>query len=184
MKIMKKLLFLVVLFLLVGVHTAPAQPSETEIADRRAEVKKLDKLIGQWKGAGWIMHGKERTNFVGTENVQRKLDGLALMFEGRFTTKISATGEEKVMHETIGILTFNPQSKIYDFNTFLASGITGNHDFKAVEGGWEWGFKFPQGNMRYLIKIENDSWVETGEMMMSNSKQWTKFFEMTLKKVN
>ena len=183
--IMKKLLFLIILFLLVGVHsTAAQQPSETETAARRTEVKKLDKLVGHWKGAGWIMHGRERTNFVGTENVQRKLDGLALMFEGRFTAKIPATGEDKVMHETIGVLTFNPQSKIYDFNTFLANGMSGKYDFKTVEGGWEWGFKFSQGTMRYLIKIENDTWTETGEMMLTNGKEWMKFFEMTLKKVN
>ena len=179
---MNKLLFLTVLCLLIGVYSAAAQPSETEIAVRRAEVKKLDKLIGQWKGAGWMSHGKERTNFVGTENVQRKLDGLALMFEGRFTTKLPETGEEKVMHETIGVLTFNPQAKIYDFNTFLANGTVGRHDFKAIGGGWEWGFKFPQGIMRYIIRIENDTWTETGEMML-NGKEWTKIFEMTLKKV-
>jgi hypothetical protein len=51
--IMKKLLFLTILFLLVGVHsTAAQQPSETETAARRSEVKKLDKLVGHWKGRG------------------------------------------------------------------------------------------------------------------------------------
>lgn len=180
---MIKLLFLTVVCLLVGVYSAAAQPGETEIAARRAEVKKLDKLTGQWKGAGWISRGSERTKFVGTENVQRKLDGLAVMVEGRFTTKISATGEDKVIHETIGVLTFNPQTKIYDFDTFLANGMGGKYEFKAVDGGFEWGFKFPQGTMRYFIKIENDTWTETGEMKL-NGKEWTKFFEMILKKVN
>lgn len=159
-----------------------AQANEAEIGTKRAEMKKLDELIGQWKGPGWIERGKERENFVGTETVQKKLDGLALLVEGRFTAKVPPKNEEKVIHETLAVLSYNSKTKIYDFNTFLANGITGQHEFKAAESGWIWGFQFPQGSIRYFIKIENDTWMETGEISM-DGKTWRKFFEMNLQKV-
>lgn len=177
-----KIIFLIVFCLYFGVSFATAQFNEAEAAAKRSKLKKLEQLVGQWKGSGWIQQGRERMNFVGTETVQRKIDGLALLVEGRFIAKMPS-GEEKVIHETLAVLSYNPQAKIYDFNTFLASGAAGKHELKIVEDGWEWGFKIPQGVIRYKIKIADNTWMETGEIMM-NGKDWTKFFEMNLKKVS
>ena len=115
--------------------------------------------------------------------MQRKLDGLALLIEGKFVTKIAPTNEEKVIHETMAVLAPNLKTKTYDFNVFLANGMSGSYEFKTAENGWQWGFQFPQGSVRYFIKIENNIWSETGEMML-NGKNWIKTFEMTLQKVN
>lgn len=179
---MMKIICIVVFCLYFGVSFATAQFNEAEVAGKRSEMKKLEQLVGQWKGSGWSQQGKERVSFVGTETVQRKIDGLALLVEGRFTAKMPG-GEEKVIHETLAVLSYNPQTKIYDFNTFLASGAVGKHELKIVEDGWEWGFKIPQGVIRYKIKIADNTWTEIGEIMM-NGKDWTKFFEMNLKKVS
>lgn len=178
-----KIIYLIVFCFYLGVNFAAAQMNEAEVtAAKRSEMKKLDRLVGQWKGSGWIQQGKERESFTGTETVQRKIDGLALLVEGRFTSKMPS-GEEKVIHETLAVLSYNLQTKIYDFDTFLASGRAGKHEFKAVEDGWEWGFKFPQGTVRYKIKIADNTWTEIGEITM-NGKDWTKFFEMNLKKAS
>jgi len=147
---------------------------------QRAEMKKLDGLAGQWKGSGWIQQpdGKRET-FTGTETVQRKIDGLALLVEGKFSN-----AEGKVIHETLAVLAFDPRAKGYRFRTYLASGMSGEHDFKLLAdgGGYEWGFQFPAGSVRYIIKTTNDVWLETGEFSR-DGKTWMKIFEMKLEKV-
>jgi hypothetical protein len=152
---------------------------ETSTADaQRVEMKKLESLAGQWKGAGWIQQGAKRETFTGTETVQRKLGGLALLVEGKFSN-----AEGKVIHETLAVLAFDPKAKGYRFRTYLASGMSGEHDFKLLADGYEWGFQFPGGTVRYIIKTNNDIWLETGDFSGDGGKTWMKFFEMKLDKV-
>lgn len=144
---------------------------------RRAEMKKLESMVGQWKGSGWIQQGPKRETFNGTETVQRKIDGLALLIEGKFSDS-----EGKIIHETLAVLSSDPKTKNYNFRTYLATGLSGEHDFKLLADGYEWGFQLPSGSIRYLIKTTNDVWFETGEFS-KDGKTWMKFFEMKLKKV-
>jgi len=153
------------------------QPLEAAEA-KRSEMKKLDGLVGQWSGSGWTMREKGRETFTGTETVQRKLNGLALLVEGNFKDKDGA-----IVHETLAVLSPNTKTKNYDFRTYLANGINGEHELKAVGGSWQWGFQIPNGIIRYDIKIENDTWIEIGEMSRDDGKTWIKFFEMNLKRV-
>lgn len=155
-------------------NAAQSNPAEL----KRAAMKKLDSLVGRWQGAGWIQQGKERENFVGTETVQRKLDGLALLVEGNYKNK-----EGVVIHETLAVLSPDLKAKNYDFQTYLANGMSGEYEFKATESGWQWGYQFPGIVMRYIIKIDKDVWSETGEMSRDDGKTWLKIFEMSLKKV-
>ncbi|HEX8369712.1 MAG TPA: hypothetical protein VF604_14295 [Pyrinomonadaceae bacterium] len=173
---MLKKIGLVAIFICALTSFAFAQ--ETPDADAyRVEMKKLESLAGQWKGAGWIQQGAKRETFAGTETVQRKLDGLALLVEGKFSN-----AEGKVIHETLAVLSFDPKAKGYRFRTYLASGMSGEHDFKLLADGFEWGFQFPTGTVRYIIKTNNDVWLETGEFS-KDGKTWMKFFEMKLEKV-
>lgn len=167
---------LITICLLALTSTAFAQEAPTAEA-QRAEMKKLDSLAGQWKGSGWIQQGAKRGTFSGTETVQRKIDGLALLIEGKFSD-----AEGKVIHETLAVLSFDPKAKNYRFRTYLASGRSGEHDFKLMEDGFHWGFDSPGGTIRYIIKTNNDVWLETGEFS-KDGKTWTKFFEMKLEKV-
>ena len=70
-----KLTILLILITAFMAITASAQEPNTAEA-KKVEMKKLDKMIGQWKGSGWIQQGPKRETFTGTENVQRKIDGL------------------------------------------------------------------------------------------------------------
>lgn len=162
---------------------APKKESTAEKDPRemlKTEMLKLDKLIGKWSGEGWIQQGPQREEFVGTENVQRKLDGLALLFEGRFTDKKDSS---KVIHETLAVLNYNPQTKIFDFKTYLANGRTGDFTLKAGETNYEWGMEFPGSKILYTITIKDGLWNETGKISRDGGKTWMQFFEMNLKKV-
>lgn len=180
---MKNILFAVICLTLSVVAQAQTEkPKETtqmpNAETRRAEMKKLDALVGQWSGTGWIQREQGKENFSGTETVQRKVGGLALLVEGNFKDKDGA-----VIHETLAVLSPNSKTKNYDFRTYLASGLSGEHEFKTTEQGWQWGFTFSIGTVRYDIRIENERWIETGEISRDSGKTWMKIFEMNLKKV-
>lgn len=171
--IRKFLLTTIVLF--AGFMAVSAQENNADL--QRAEVKKLESMVGQWKGSGWMQQGTKRETFTGTETVQRKVDGLALLVEGKFSD-----AEGKIIHETLAVISFDAKAAKHRFRTYLASGISGEHDIKVTETGWQWGFSFPNGTIRYDIKIENNIWFETGEFS-KDGKTWMKFFEMKLEKV-
>ncbi len=180
---MKKNILFAFILMLSSVSFTSAQGSKNmqsqEPAEaKRTEMKKLDGLIGQWSGSGWIMREKGKETFNGTETVQRKLDGLALLVEGNFKNK-----EGVIVHQTLAVLSPNTKTKNYDFRTYLANGMNGEQELKAIGGSWQWGFQVPNGIIRYDIKIENDMWIETGEMSRDDGKTWMKFFEMNLKRV-
>ena len=161
--------------LLMGFMAVWGQGNNTE--QQRVQVKKLESMVGQWKGSGWMQQGPNRETFTGTETIQRKLDGLALLVEGKFTNP-----EGKVIHETLAVLAFNQKESKYRFRTYLATGMSGEHDFRLVEGGYEWGFQAPVGTIRFTIKTDNDIWFEIGEFSR-DGQNWMKFFEMKLEKV-
>lgn len=153
-------------------------PDQTPVL--KTEMKKLDPMVGKWSGEGWIQQGAAREEFTGTENVQRKIDGLALLIEGRFTDKKDAS---KVIHETLAVLNYNPKSSVYDFKTYLASGRNGDFTFKIASDGYEWGLDFPGTRIIYTISIKNNVWNEIGKISRDGGKTWLQFFEMNLKKL-
>jgi hypothetical protein len=164
---------IILLTALIGVSAQEENKAELQ----RAEVKKLESLVGQWKGSGWIQQGATRETFSGTETVQRKIDGLALLVEGKFSN-----AEGKTIHETMAILSFSAKDSKYRFRTYLASGMSGEHDFKKIaDDVYEWGFQSPMGTIRYTIKTANNVWLEIGEFS-KDGKTWIKFFEMKLDK--
>lgn len=174
-----KSLFALIL-LVFGAAAATAQDFGAET--QRAEMKKLEMMVGRWEGTGWMQRGPNRETFRGGENIQRKLDGLALLVEGRFLNSEKPGAPERVIHETLAVLSYDPKATGYKFRTYLATGSSGSFDATLIEGGWQWGFQFAGGQVRYTIKMTNDTWFEIGEFS-ADGKTWTKNFEMTLKKV-
>lgn len=177
MKTLYTLLLLITLSVPLAAQTSP-------VAARLSEMKKLDYMVGQWKGTGWIEGRGGRQTFHGTETVQSKLNGLALLVEGKFKGKEPGKEEEIVVHETLAVLTYDEKVPRYRFSTYLATGSTGDHDLKLIEGGWQWGIKYPGGNVRFTMKLTGKGeWFEVGEMSQDEGKSWRKFFEMMLQKV-
>ena len=171
----RKFLFAAVVLVAGFIGVSAQENPNVEL--QRNEIKKVESLVGQWKGSGWIQQGAKRETFTGTENVQRKIDGLALLVEGKFTNP-----DGKVIHETLAVLSFNAKDSKYSFRTYLASGMSGEHELKLIPDAFEWGFQTPAGTIHYTIKTANDVWFEIGEFS-KDGKSWMKFFEMKLEKV-
>lgn len=149
-----------------------------------AEMKKLDFLIGQWKGDGWIEFGPQRRTFTETESVQRKQDGLLLLIEGLGKSKVPGGEQEMTVHEALALVFYDLPTKSYRFHAYRAGYFT-DSDFKVAEKGFEWGFREPRsgGTIRFTMKLnEAGQWFEIGEISQ-DGKTWHKFFEMTLQRL-
>src|SRR5947209_7734262 len=112
-----RLAWVAVLLLTVGAGSSSAQPPAP--AAQREAMKKLDFLVGQWKGEGWMEFAPgQRRTFKGTEVVQSKLDGLLLAVEGLHRGQVGATGEEAVVHHAFALVSYDGQAKRYRFQAF------------------------------------------------------------------
>ncbi|WP_347175559.1 hypothetical protein [Polaribacter uvawellassae] len=146
-----------------------SQTSETDSISK-AKIKKLDFMVGNWKGTGWMMGRNGKSEFEQTERVEFKLDSTAVLIEGKGISK------GKIVHNALAILTYDKTNNNYIFRSYLPSGM--NAEFKAeiIENKLYW---YPNDNVRYIIwQNEKGQWYETGEYKRENA--WSQFFEMTL----
>ncbi len=146
----------------------------------RAAMAKLDYMAGRWEGDGWMDMGGRHT-FRGSETVQRKLRGVALVVEGDFTGKLGTSDVEGPVHTTLGVIYFDGKTSKYRFDSWLATGNFGERDLTLTADGWQWEMQTPQMRIRYTTKFTADQWFEIGERS-ADGATWQKFFEMTLRK--
>lgn len=171
-----------IFFLLAATASSSAQ--QPVPAAQRDAMKKLDFLLGEWKGDGWMefVPGQKR-NFKGTEIVQSKLDGLLLVVEGLHRGQVGDK-EDVVVHNAFGLVSYDDNAKRYRFQAFTSRGNCEDTEAKVSEGQLAWAMKVPRfGEMRYVIKLDDKGrWFEIGEVSQ-DGKEWRKFFEMTLARV-
>jgi hypothetical protein len=171
-----------ILFLLAAAASSPGQQSAPTA--QRDAMKKLDFLVGEWKGEGWMEFapGQKRT-FKGTEVVQSKLDGLLLAIEGLHRGRVGDK-EEVVVHNAFGLVSYDDKAKRYRFQAFTGRGNYEEAEAKVSEGQLAWAMNVPRfGEVRYTMKLDDKGrWFEVGEVSQ-DGKEWRKFFEMTLERV-
>jgi hypothetical protein len=161
---------------------ARAQPPRPDPGPQIAAMSKLDYMVGEWQGEGWMDMGGHRETFRGGERVQKKLGGVALLVEGEFLGKRPGSDAEVPVHTTLGVISWNPQSQKHEFKTWLATGISGQYELELQENGWSWRITTPRGIIRYtMTRTPEGEWFEIGERT-ADEKSWEKFFEMRLKK--
>lgn len=144
---------------------------------------KLRYMVGEWRGSGWFeMQPGQRLEFRGGERVQEKLGGLALLVEGRFTGRPPGATEEVPVHTTLAVISYEPRARKYEFDTWLATGVSGEYELTLTDDGWRWDIRYPGGTIRYTMRLGAEGeWIEVGERS-ADGATWAKFFEMTLRK--
>jgi hypothetical protein len=171
-----------ILFLLAAAVSSPGQ--QPAPAAQRDAMKKLDFLVGEWKGEGWMEFAPgQRRTFQGTEVVRPKLDGLLLVIEGLHRGRVGEK-EEAVVHTAFGVVSYDDRAKRYRFQAFTGRGNYEDAEPKVSDGQLAWGMKVPGfGEVRYTMKLDDKGrWFEVGEVSQ-DGKEWRKFFEMTLEQV-
>ena len=133
---------------------------------------RLDFLVGEWKGEGWMMtrEGKRET-FASTEIIRKKLLDTALLVEGTHTG-----------FEAMAVVTWDAKAQQYRWRSFTSRGAGVDAEAKLVgERTLQW---FPSESARYTIAIsESGEWTEVGEYSRDGGQTWSQFFEMRLQKV-
>jgi hypothetical protein len=160
--------------------TSLAVLAQGPASGQRAEMKKLDWLVGHWQGAGWIEMGpRGKKEFTQTETIQSKLGGLVLVIEGLG----KAREDGSTVHTALAFVSYNERAKTYQWRAFTAEGRQTDTVAKVGTNTLEWGMEIAgRGRMRYTIMLnKNGEWFEVGEMSQDGQK-WHKFFEMTLKR--
>lgn len=178
---MKRTARLLIFMLLVAFSTPGwAQMADpAKIAAQREHMDKLDWLVGEWQGSGWMMFGPgQRHEFNQREWVHRKLDGLLLTIEG-----LGEAEGEGVVHRAFAVVDYEDGAGKYRFTAYNR-GLRIESEAKVGENRMEWGMRSPQGgHIRYRLWLtENGEWHEVGEFS-PDGERWNQFFEMTLKKV-
>ncbi len=147
--------------------------------------ERLGFMVGDWQGEGWMIGPDgQRLPFRGGETVQRKIQNKALLVEGVFRAKVGPEQVERVVHETLGVISYDRKMQQYRFRTYLARGGSGDTELKLTgERAWEWSPDGGGGPMvRYRTSFADGDWYEVGERS-KDGKTWEQFFEMRLKKV-
>jgi hypothetical protein len=179
---MKQLAALLLLTILPLI-TASAQ---TPPKSAPPEMKKLDFLVGQWKGEGWVEFGPgQRHTATINESVQRKAEGSVLLIEGLGTTRMPDKAEEVPVHKAFAIVDYDVKAKLFRLRAYRAGDGSIDTSPQVGENSLVWGFPNGRGGeIRFTIKLnEKGQWFEIGEYS-SDGKTWRKFLEMTLTRVS
>lgn len=148
------------------------------------EMRKLDWMAGEWSGEASVRMGPQPAESVlQHERVQTKLGGKVLFVEGLGKRKLADGTAGEVVHEAVGVMSWDEKAKKYNFDAWTAKdGYVKAWMEVSAEGNVRWGFDPPNGGtVRYTIsRTEKGQWHEVGEYVRDGRTM--KFFEMTLQK--
>jgi hypothetical protein len=159
-----------------SISQAPPAP---DLARHRAEIAKLDWLVGEWEGEGWSQRGPERMRATIVERIERRLDGLALLVEGEGR---DATDPSQVVHLALGVLSFDEAAGALRLASWTAEGRSVVAEAEATATGFVWSFATPGGGrVRYTVTRGENEWSEVGEFSRDGAT-WMQIHAMTLRR--
>lgn len=160
-----------------------AQAPDFKRDEQLAEMRKLDWMVGEWRGQGTAEFIPGRKVVSDSHEVIRKqLDGLALSVEGIGTRK-GPDGQPVKVHHAFAVIRWSPECKCYRFPSHTMAGSFVEAEMRVDGDAVVWGFKAGQGAFRYTLRqTPAGQWHEIGERSM-DGKTWVQFFEMLLERV-
>lgn len=175
-----KSLAIALLTSLLGASSAAAQ-----LPRAPAELDRLDFLLGEWEGGGWMEYAQgQRGEFKGTERVERRLGDRLVVLERSLTAWMGPRRGDVPVHEALGVFSWDPRSSGFVFRIWTARGDGGTSPAEVEDGRITWGYEDPrQGTIRYTITLTPEgAWHEVGDASRDGGETWHRFFEMTLAK--
>ena len=150
------------------------------------EMKKLDFLVGEWKGEAWYQMGPnaKRESALQHEVVTRRAGGNALQIDGVGRARKEDGTAGDIVHDAYAMLRWDDTAKKYRFSTAVAGRGTAEPEFEVTGPNKAvWTLPLPHGTTRYTITLDDKGrWFEVGEFSRDGNT-WSKFLEMTLTKV-
>lgn len=151
------------------------------------ELEAVAWLEGEWSGTGWMQYSPDRRGeFEGTERVEWRMGERVLVVEGEFTARMGPDAGPVVVHQAVGVLSYDVRGDRYLFRTYTARGGHGEaHEAEVSDGRIVWGYDDPtRGKTRYTItRTAEGAWHEVGHVSPDDGETWHQFFEMALRRV-
>ncbi len=146
-----------------------------------AGLKKLEFMVGDWEGTGFIEAGGRRIDFIGTEKVAYKAGGTAVAVEGLHKAKFG--DREMVIHDAYAVITFAEKEGLFSMRAQLANGQRNDFALEVKGSSCVWNLKgSPMGDVRYTMTLTPaGEWLEIGEATQADGSL-KKIFEMRLRK--
>jgi len=169
--------------LVLGLTLAAAQIPDFGGKEQAEQMKKLNFLVGDWKGAGkYIVPGRE-VDIESTERVEWGAGGTCLLVIGKHWMK-GPNDQRLLIHDAAAMIRYDLPTKLFMMRAQLANGMGNEFDVEVQDKGFVWGIKTETaGSTRYTMKVTDaGEWNEVGERSTDGGKTWTKFMEMTLSK--
>ena len=118
---------------LFGLALAAQNPPATDI--QREAMRKLDFLVGRWRGPVTIMRGPgEPLHLIQTEDIESRLDGLVLLIDGK-----STGADGNVPFRALATIAFDEATRTYRFRAYN-DGHYLDTELTVLRDGFSWGF--------------------------------------------
>jgi hypothetical protein len=161
--------------------TLPAlaqQPDPRPLIEAQREaLAPLARMDGIWRGTAWtLLRDGTRHELIQTERVGSFLGGSVRVIEGR-----GYEPDGNVSFNAMGVISYDPATKAYSLQS-NALGRSGVFPLAVTANGFIWSIPAGPVTIRYTAVIEGDSWVETGEVLMTG-REPIKNYEMKLKRL-
>jgi hypothetical protein len=152
-------------------------------ATSREQVQKLDFLVGEWKGKGWLYRLRDQKSEISqSTKVKIEPDGSALRIkDSKKFREANLLGAPVNFPETI--ITYDEEAKLYRLRSTSSKGRGNLFEVKLIAPRtFQWVFQTPDGSVRNTIEVTEDGqWHETLELLLSYG--WFKSQETFLKRV-
>lgn len=150
-----------------------------DLSLQQQAIDRLAVLEGQWQGSGWMVDPQgKRSEFTQTEDVQRKLNGTALLIEG------NGYANDSLVFQAMATATYDAEKQKYRFHSHLADGrYTEAEGWFDSEDIFHWQFPVPNGTVRYSIEMSKTNWLEKGAYQPKDREEWYPFMQMELTKL-
>jgi hypothetical protein len=180
---MRKMAFvLAAAALAVSSGAAPAA-GENLAAVKRAQMRQLQIIAGQWEGTGWLIAPDgARREFRQRECIRPRVAGTVYLVEG-FAWAKDAPPDAPSVFEAIMLIDYDPAAGAFTYRTHESVNGGGDEGTFAIRNNvvtWSHGAG-PGSRMVYRIVLDGDTWHETG-VYESEGRPESVVFEMKLER--
>jgi hypothetical protein len=145
-----------------GLALAAQNPPATD--GPREAMRKLDFLVGRWKGPVTVVRGAgEPLHLTQTENVESRLDGLVLVIEGK-----STGADNNAAFQALASIAFDEATHTYRFRAYN-DGHYLDTELTVLLNGFSWGFAAgPAHIVNTMHLTAKGQWQETTEVAVGS----------------
>jgi hypothetical protein len=153
------------LLVLGGLGLAETQPSSTTADTQRDAMRKLDFLVGRWRGPVTVVRGPgEPLHLVQTEDVEPRLDGLVLLIEGK-----STGADGKAPFQALATIAFDDATHTYRFRAYN-EGHYVDTELTVLPDGFRWGFVAGPAHIVNTMHLTGTGqWQESTEVTVGDN---------------